>query len=250
MRGTMPICFVVMGYGKKPDHEQGRTFDLDKSYQYIIKPAVQAAGYECFRSDEIQHAGNINIPMYEQLLHADLVIADLSTANLNAFFELGVRYALKPRTTVVMAEKGLKIPFDMGQVVIRQYEHLGSGIDYAEVERMKALLTETITKVMHGTTADSPVYTFIDKLKPPAIEEIAAQDLAVEKQATRQALSITTNHDEQTALTTPMASLMEAAMAAQRARDFRRAREILRAVTVVQGDKVNHFVIEQLAIAT
>ena len=250
MRETMPICYVVMGYGKKPDHEQGRTFDLDKSYQYIIKPAVHAAGYECLRSDEIQHAGNINIPMYEQLLHADLVIADLSTANLNAFFELGVRYALKPRTTVVMAEKGLNSPFDMGQVVIRQYEHLGSGIDYAEVERMKALLTETITKVMHGTTADSPVYTFIHKLKPPAIEEIAAQDVAVEKQATRQALSITTNHDEQAALTTPMASLMETAMAAQRARDFRRAREILRAVTVVQGDKVNHFVIEQLAIAT
>ena len=81
----MRTCFVVMGYGKKPDHEQGRVFDLDKSYQDIIKPAVQAAGCDCVRSDEIQHAGNINIPMYEQLLHADLVIADLSTANLNAF---------------------------------------------------------------------------------------------------------------------------------------------------------------------
>ena len=123
-----------MGYGKRPDREQGRVFDLDKSYQYIIKRAVQAAGYECVRSDEIQHAGNINMPMYEQLLHADLVIADLSTANRNAFFELGVCYALKPRTTIVMAEKGLTIPFDLGQVVIRRYEHLGSGIDYAEVE--------------------------------------------------------------------------------------------------------------------
>jgi hypothetical protein len=95
-----------MAHGKTPRYEQGRTFDLDKIYQYIISPATQAAGYDCIRSDEVQHAGNINVPMHEQLLNADVVIADLSTANLNAFFELGVRYALKPRTTIVIAEKG------------------------------------------------------------------------------------------------------------------------------------------------
>ena len=246
----MPTCFVVMGYGKKPDHEQGRTFDLDKSYQYIIRPAAQAAGYECTRSDEIQHAGNINIPMYERLLHADLVIADLSTANLNAFFELGVRYALKPRTTIVIAEKGLRIPFDMGQVVIRQYEHLGSGIDYAEVERMKNLLTETIAQVMSGAKADSPVYTFLHKLKPPLIEEIAAGEMVTQENEARQALSDTDNQDEKAALTSPMATLMEAAAAAVVARDFKRAREILRAVMAVQGEKVDHSIVEQLALAT
>ena len=66
---------------------------------------------------QIQHAGNINVPIYEQLYDADLVIANLSTANPNAFFELGVRYGLKPRTTIVIAEKGFKLPFDMGQVI-------------------------------------------------------------------------------------------------------------------------------------
>ena len=246
----MRTSFVVMGYGKKADHEQGRLFDLDKSYHYIIKPAVQAAGYACVRSDEIQHAGNINLPMYEQLLHADLVIADLSTANLNAFFELGVRYALKPRTTIVMAEKGLTIPFNMGQVVIRRYEHLGSGIDYAEVERMKMLLTETITQVMTAADADSPVYTFLRTLRPPAIEAIVADDAAAAKEETKEGLSATTNQDEHKALTTPMAELLGAALAAQQARDFKRAREILRAVMVVQGDPVDHFVVEQLALAT
>src|SRR5947209_6977053 len=138
----MPKCFVVMGYGKKPDYEQNKTFDLDKSYQYIIKPAVEASGYECVRADEIQHAGNINVPMYEQLLEADLVIADLSTANVNAFFELGVRYALKPRTTIVIAEKNFDMGFDMGHVVVRKYEHLGSGIDYGEVVKIRQQLTD------------------------------------------------------------------------------------------------------------
>ena len=246
----MPTCFVVMGYGKKTDHHQGRSFDLDKAYQYIIRPAAQAAGYECARSDEIQHAGNINVPMYERLLHADLVIADLSTGNLNAFFELGVRYALKPRTTIVIAEKGLQIPFDMGQVVIRQYEHLGSGIDYAEVERMKTLLTETITQVMMGANADSPVYTFLHNLRPPLIEEIAAGEAVTQENEARQALLHTDNEDEKAALTSSMASLMDAAAAAREARDFKRMREILRGVMAVQGEKVDHFIVEQLALAT
>ena len=121
----MPTCFVVMGFGKKTDYRSGRVLNLDKSYKNIIKPAVIAAGYECIRADEIQHAGNINVPMYEQLLDADVVVADVSTYNENAFYELGVRHALKPFTTITIAEDKLVFPFDIGQIAIRQYHHLG-----------------------------------------------------------------------------------------------------------------------------
>jgi len=72
----MPSCFVIMGYGKKTDFKQNKNFDLDKTYRNIIKPAAQMAGYTCERADEIQHAGVIDVPMYERLLTADLVIAD------------------------------------------------------------------------------------------------------------------------------------------------------------------------------
>src|SRR5260221_14742624 len=50
-------CFVVMGFAKKTDFESGRTYDLDKSYQNMIKPAVEAAGLACVRADEIVHSG-------------------------------------------------------------------------------------------------------------------------------------------------------------------------------------------------
>jgi hypothetical protein len=66
---------------------------LDASYE-VIKEAVKLAKLECVRADEIIHSGTIDVPMYERLLNADLVIADLSTNNVNAAFELGVRYAL------------------------------------------------------------------------------------------------------------------------------------------------------------
>src|SRR5262249_56899053 len=90
--GGKATCFVVMGFHKKTDFETGRTLDLDKTYNNIIKPAVEAAGLTCVRADEIIHSGPIDVPMYEQLLGADVVVADLSTSNNNPSYELGVRH--------------------------------------------------------------------------------------------------------------------------------------------------------------
>ena len=92
-------CFVVMGFGEKVDFQSGRKLNLDAAYRSMIKPAVEEAGLECYRADEIVHSGVIDVPMYQQILTADVVIADLSTSNSNAFYELGVRHALRPYTT-------------------------------------------------------------------------------------------------------------------------------------------------------
>ena len=73
----MPKCFVVMGFGEKTDLATGRMLDLDKTYRIIIKKAVEDAGLECIRADDVIHAGTIDKPMYKLLLEADIVIADL-----------------------------------------------------------------------------------------------------------------------------------------------------------------------------
>jgi hypothetical protein len=73
----MAICFVVMGFGKKTDFATGRSLDLDKAYKNMVKPAVESAGLQCIRADEIVHSGLIDVPMYDQLLKADVVVADL-----------------------------------------------------------------------------------------------------------------------------------------------------------------------------
>ncbi|CAN5604435.1 hypothetical protein BH24GEM3_BH24GEM3_05600 [soil metagenome] len=144
-RGT---CFVVMGFGKKTDFETGRVLDLDASYQNLIKPAVEAAGLKCVRADEIVHSGLIDVPMYEQLLNADVVVADLSTSNKNAFYELGIRHALRPYTTVIIAEDGIKtFPFDVNHIVVRQYRHMGEDIGVSEARRFTKLLTDAIVKI-------------------------------------------------------------------------------------------------------
>src|SRR3954469_18452974 len=148
-------CFVVMGFGKKTDFETGRTLDLDMSYKNMIKPAVEAAGLICIRADEIVHSGLIDAPMYEQLLKADVVVADISTSNKNAFYELGVRHALRPFTTVVISEDGIKtFPFDISHVAVRQYHHMGDDIGFEEVMRFREQLTKAITEIISKVPRD------------------------------------------------------------------------------------------------
>ena len=180
MNGAQPACFVIMGFGQKTDLATGRVLDLDKSYKNIIKPAVTAAGYNCIRADEIQHSGVIDVPMYEMLFSADLVVADLSTANLNAIFELGVRHALKPRATVIMAENKFAIPFDASHIVVRHYEHLGPDIGFDEVMRMRDELTKLATALKTGSDIDSPVYVALPKLQMPTVTVTAGVGVPVE----------------------------------------------------------------------
>jgi hypothetical protein len=157
-------CFVIMGFGEKTDLATSRILDLDKTYRIIIKKAVEEAGLECIRADDIIHSGIIDKPMYELLFAADIVVADLSTSNANAIYELGVRHALRPSTTIVMAEKQFKFPFDIGHLLIRPYEHLGKGIDAEEAERVRTELKNAIQTLLEKQDVDSPVFTFLPNL--------------------------------------------------------------------------------------
>jgi hypothetical protein len=167
-------CFVLMGFGVKTDYKTNRVLDLDKTYK-IIRKAVNGAGHECIRADDIVHATVIDKPMYEHLFAADLAIADLSTSNENAIYELGIRHALRPHTTIVIAEREFKFPFDLKSLLIRPYTHLGSGIDFEEAERLENELKTAINIILARAEVDSPLYTFMPDLTPPKRLGSAAQ---------------------------------------------------------------------------
>ena len=194
-------CFVVMGFGKKTDFETGRVLDLDQSYLALIKPAVEAARLKCIRADEIVHSGLIDVPMYEQLLSADVVVADVSTSNRNALYELGVRHALRPYTTVIIAEEMMmKSPtFDLSHIVIRKYRHLGEDIGVSEAKRFTSELTDAIKQIMAIEPAsrwDSPVYKLIDRLTPPSISPAAIAAVAAASSTANVAVTATPVHSE------------------------------------------------------
>jgi hypothetical protein len=162
-----------MGFGIKTDFATGRKLDLNKSYKLLIKPVVENKGLVCIRADEILHSGSIDYQMYKELYNADLVIADLSTANVNAFYELGIRHALRSRTTIVISEDKYSYPFDLNHIKITSYSHLGEAIDYEEVERFREVLGKTIDTVLNIDDPDSPVYSHLPELNPPLFRTIA-----------------------------------------------------------------------------
>lgn len=173
-------CFVIIGFGPKTDFETGNIFDLDKTFDNLIKPAFDELGIDCFRAKDIRHSGNIDVPMYEWILNADIVVADISTLNPNALYELGVRHALRPNTTIVISEDKTKYPFDLNHTIISKYEHLGKDIGVSEAKRFKEELKAIVLEVLKSNKNDSPVYTYLPKLQPPKMEELNVTEIKQE----------------------------------------------------------------------
>lgn len=189
MKDRQKICFVVMGFGKKTDYESGRLLDLDATYEAIIQPSVEANGYRCIRANEILQSGVIDVKMYEMLLRADLVVADISTGNVNAVYELGVRHALRPYSTIVMKEKQGKLHFDLDHVATFMYEHLGEDIGSREAKRAQLELGKLIEAVSKDPKPDSPVYTYIPFLKQPAFSNEEFEEVLEDAEAAQKHFS-------------------------------------------------------------
>jgi len=174
---SQPYCFVVMGFGKKVDYSNTtRILDMDKAYEGLIKPAVVACKLRCIRSDEVKQSGIIDSKMYEMLLQADLVIADISTANPNALYELGVRHALRPYSTIIIKESQGAFHFDLNHLATLQYEHLGADIGSSEARIKTRALKALIKQIMSKPEIDSPVYTFLTNLQKPEMSKKELQN--------------------------------------------------------------------------
>ncbi len=162
------LCFVIMGFGNKTDYASGETVNLDKTYHNIIKPAVEELHLKCVRADEIHDSSLIDRSMYALLVRADVVIADISTMNPNAIYELGIRHAVKPQSTIIMkAESKSSIPFDINHMRTITYKHLGEDIGVDEAERVKKLLKVTLEHILQTTMTDSPMYELLHTLVQP-----------------------------------------------------------------------------------
>ena len=239
----MGSCFVIMGFGEKTDFQSSpqRVLNLNKTYANIIKPAVTA----CIRADEIIHSTVIDKPMYDNLLEADLVIADLSTSNANAIYELGIRHALRPQRTIVMAENNFSFPFDLNHLSIVKYEHLGKDIGFDEVMRVRGILREKIAVLMGSPEVDSPVFLFIPTLKPASLP--AAGTAAMLEAAAPQPAPSSQPTDS-----TSFAGLLEkfraAKRAANKAADWAKPLELLGRLKTMQPD--DPYILQQLALAT
>ena len=167
------ICFVVMGFGKKMDYRRSKVIDLNIIYEKVIKNLFKdLKDYELIRADEISSSEIIDVSMYSLLLKADLVIADITTMNANAIYELGIRHALKPFSTIIMMQENEKekIPFDLSHCRIFTYKDYGEILDDEEAKQIKERLHAFVQGSEEQKT-DSPLYTYLPDIIPPKMSD-------------------------------------------------------------------------------
>jgi hypothetical protein len=142
----LPICFVVMPFGvKETGGLSPPRVDFDALWKMAIEPALGELGYRPVRADQDMGALIIK-EMLERLYYSDLVVADVSIANANAYYEVGVRHAARPTGCVLIAADWSRPVFDLAQVRHIPYPHPDERVDEAEAEAIKQRLVAEIPK--------------------------------------------------------------------------------------------------------
>lgn len=162
LKEAAPLCFVLMPFGRKLD-AGGRLTDFDAVYRNVIAPAVEQAGLDPVRADEERIGGTIHKPMFERLMLCHYAVADITGANPNVFYELGIRHALRPRSTVILFREGTVLPFDIALVRGISYKTDGSG-EPVEAEPTIAGVAAQLKEARSNPHDDSPIFQLIDDL--------------------------------------------------------------------------------------
>jgi hypothetical protein len=118
-------CFVIMPFGSGQDAEEHKA-----RYRDIVQRALDKLNAELkdsgwsvrtLMANAADRTGRVTDGIIQDLRASDLVIADLKGLNANVMYELGIRHATR-HGTIIMAPKGLKIPFDIQDEHVFKYE--------------------------------------------------------------------------------------------------------------------------------
>jgi len=175
-----PLCFVLMPFGSKPDPGGGPDIDFDRIYAAAIKPGIDKAGMRPVRADEEQLGGIIHKAMFERLLVCEYAVADLTTSNPNVMYELGVRHAARPRTTLTVYATSSPLPFDVRLLRTQPYR-LGTKNAFADDHATE--LREAVTRHLLELRAqdrfdkvqDSPLFQLITGWHPEPLPAAATE---------------------------------------------------------------------------
>lgn len=163
-----PLVFSVMPYGDRVNPETGLRFNFDRIHSEIVVPSALAAGCQVIRSDHEALGGVVHTSMFERLLLADVVIADISLPNPNVFYELGVRHATRPRATITMGcFTQSTIPFDIAPLRHLTY-NLTDSVPTDAAQLRTALTTRIQAGLAERAATDSPLFSLVGGY--PAIE--------------------------------------------------------------------------------
>jgi hypothetical protein len=111
--------------------------DAVQVLEEVIEPACSALGLEAIRADQITRMGEIPEQIFRQIRDAHVVIADLTGANPNVMYELGLRHTTG-KLTVQLGERG-RLPFDVAAIRTIMFKRTDAGLVEARRSLIQAL---------------------------------------------------------------------------------------------------------------
>ena len=121
-----PKAFVLMPFAPA----------FDDIYERFLRPTLAESGFDVKRADDIMNQRNILRDVIDWIVACDLIIADLTGANPNVFYEIGVAHAMNKPVILITQDRD-NVPFDL-----RQYRILEYSRDFASIEDAKASLAQ------------------------------------------------------------------------------------------------------------
>ena len=178
----MALAYVIMPYAK----------EFDRVYRNLIKPAVEACGLECRRTDKDMRGGNVMQNVIRDLAQAKIVIADISTRrnpdypdlqeyNWNVAYELGVRHALSKRGTVILCNEDTALPYDITgyDVILYPRDWLDKDLDDEIIDKIISRINVTMSSEV---VSDGPVHDNFTTLPENLLQFLNTSDDNEQKQ--------------------------------------------------------------------
>jgi hypothetical protein len=187
-----------MPFGSKPDPAGGAAIDFNAVYERAIRPGIEDAGMFPLRADEEKLGGIIHKAMFERLLVCDFAVADLTTSNPNVMYELGVRHAARPGTTLTVYAESSPLPFDIRLLRTQPYR-LGEGNELTDVgaAELRGAVARHLRELRghadDGIMRDSPLFQLLPGWAPepwPADRAEAFQDRVTMSEAVKKRLRV------------------------------------------------------------
>ncbi|RXT47917.1 hypothetical protein B5V01_08115 [Mesorhizobium erdmanii] len=157
----MPICFMIMPYGRKGTQvEKGKgpsEIDFNALWDKAYVPVITTLGYEPIRADQDIGALIIN-QMLQRLYFADIVLADMTIANGNVYYEVGIRHAAQRTGCVLLASDWSRGLFDVAQLRTVRYPLPEGDISAATAQGIQQAIEKPIAALIDGI---SPMFDAI-----------------------------------------------------------------------------------------